>query len=88
MLLMVPKADTSEHFTALLPPCPAFLGEEDDTTEKEPYQKTGSVPPFRKGMAFRASFLAVTSPSCPHAEYTACGQECSDVMKVRASQLR
>lgn len=53
MVLMVPKADTSEHFTALLPPCPAFLGEEDDTTEKEPCQKTGSVPPFRKDTALR-----------------------------------
>lgn len=53
MVLMVPKADTSEHFTALLLPCPAFLGEEDDTTEKEPCQKTGSVPPFRKDTALR-----------------------------------
>lgn len=48
-----PKAEISEPFTAPLPPYPGFLAEEAGTTEKEPCQKTGSVPPFRKDTALR-----------------------------------
>lgn len=51
----VPKLKLQSLLQLLCPPTlyPFFLAEEAGTTEKEPRQKTSSVPPFIKDMAFR-----------------------------------
>lgn len=48
-----PKAETSEPFTAPLPPFPVFLAEEAGTTEKEPRHKQVQFH-LRKDAAFGA----------------------------------
>lgn len=48
-----PKAETSEPFSAPLPPCPVFLVEEAGTTEKEPHHKQVQFH-LRKDTAFGA----------------------------------